>query len=284
MLGEHATALALHEELTAHLSRADPERRVFMLGSRARAELGLRRVDDAWRSAKAGMELAGSVLRGTGITAFLIAGDVAELRRDPTAVREVIEAFERQFAGRDSPHIRVVRAELAAILATCEGADSAAAYSSVAREYAALGVPVRAAYRRGTAAIAMVAQAGESAAARVELEAVRAELLDRGALRYVSAIDAALARKGRDRKPTEIIGERDLRVAELLARGFTDTRIAAEVGVSTRQASAATARLKAKLGVSRRSQVAAWAVQRAKTARSAEAYAGDSGHVHADDR
>jgi len=251
--------------------RADPDRQAFMLSSRARALLGLGRTNEAWEYAKRAAELAGTRIRGSAITAFLILSDIAEARADAEAVQGLIREFDAQFDGWDSPAVSVVRSELTAVLTMCAGKDSAEAFAEAARGHAALGVPVRAAYRRATSAIARLARPLERASARAELESLRVQLSERGAIRYLSAIDAALKAKTPEHvAASELLSERELRIALLLARGLTDSRIAAEVGTSRRQVSADVASLLAKLGLSRRSQVAAWSLQRARSAAAAE--------------
>jgi class 3 adenylate cyclase/tetratricopeptide (TPR) repeat protein len=193
MLGDHAGSLALHHEVAAEVHRADPERRAFMLGSRARAELGLGRIEEAWASAQASLELATGGQRGMSVTPFLIAGDVAEAKRDPTAAREVISILDRHAARFDVRQAQVVRAELEAVARAAEGEDSAEAFASVARMYADLGVPIRAAYRRATSGLVRM-DAGDGEA-RAEVERARSELLERGALRYLAVVDAALAKR-----------------------------------------------------------------------------------------
>lgn len=196
MLGDPAAALAIHQEIAPELPRADPDRRVFMLGSRARAELGVGRIDDAWTSARASIDLVVSGQRGMPVTPFLIAGDVAEARRDPEATRDLAAAFERYFSGVDTPHVRVVRTELQAIREHAGGGASGDAFASVAQAYEELGVPIRAAYRRATSALCRLDISRDDADAHLEVERCRDLLHERGARRYLTLIDAAIARRG----------------------------------------------------------------------------------------
>ena len=201
MLGEHATALAFHDQIAPEMERAEPDRRAFFLGSRARALLGLGRHDDAWATARAGVDLVVETTPGAGVTSFLIAADVIEARQDAAGLRWLMRTFDRQFVGRDIAPIRVLRAEMRAMQQALKGEDAAAAFADVAVGYAAIGVPIRAAYRRGSAALARRERAGQRREANRELATVRAELLERGALRYLQAIDAKRKRPPAQRRP-----------------------------------------------------------------------------------
>lgn len=192
MLGEADAALRVHLELADELPRADPERRIFMLGSRARAELGVGRIDDAWSSVRASLELAEAAPPGSGVTAFLIAGDVVEAKKDLVAARDILTAFDRHFGGFDSPHARVVRAELEAIVSCAEGRPRSEDFAEIARAYETLGVPVRAAYRRGMSAALRIREFAADPVATADLSQSRSELRERGALRYLGLIDDVL--------------------------------------------------------------------------------------------
>jgi len=197
------------------------------------------------------------------MTAFLNAADVAEARRDSAEVRLLASEFERYFAGRDTPAIRAVRAELAGIAELCEGRDPREHFAAAATSYAALGASVRAGYRRACAALARLADADERQAARREIDSIRADLFERGALRYVASIDAAMDRPAA--AATAWAGgltQRELRAAMLISRGFTDRRLARELGLSTSAVGALVRKVLAKLGVASRSQVASWIVER----------------------
>jgi DNA-binding NarL/FixJ family response regulator len=120
---------------------------------------------------------------------------------------------------------------------------------------------VRAAYRRASAAIASLGDRRQRPRANRELRALRRELVGYGALRYVRSIDAALKRRGRER-PTEILTSREERVARLVSRGWTDRRIAHELGVTAAQASRLVRSVQRRLGVMTRAQVASWVASR----------------------
>ncbi|MGI8878124.1 MAG: hypothetical protein ACR2G8_05865, partial [Candidatus Limnocylindria bacterium] len=139
------------------------------------------------------------------------------------------------------------------------------AFARVAERYAELGVPVRAAYRHACAMIAAIRAQG-SGLPDAPVRAIRAELVERGALYYVNIIDAALPSGAAPaRTPhgaTLSFSEVELRTAMLVSRGHTNDRIAAELGVTVDDAEDLVAAVLRKLGVASRAQVASWVLQR----------------------
>jgi class 3 adenylate cyclase/DNA-binding CsgD family transcriptional regulator/tetratricopeptide (TPR) repeat protein len=265
MQGSHAQALALYEGIAAQMERAEPERRGFFQASRARALLGLRRLDEAWSAALAGVDVVVRA-KGSSVTPFLVAAEVAETRRDPAGLAEVATRFERHFAEATSGPVEVLRAELAAIAEMLDGSPHAAAsFEAVAERYAALGVPARAAHRRATSAILRSRDRLARAAALRELRQIRSSLARQGANRYVAAIDAALARRGPPLTAGPLLSPTELRVAQLIARGLTDERIGREMRVTPRRVTTIVARVRARLGVATRAQIASWVRQRSTT-------------------
>src|SRR5258708_4999542 len=157
--GEPSAALGVLDRIAPEMQRADPDQIANYLGERASALLGVGRLDDAQRTVNEGLELH-RTRTGSGLTTFLVALDVAEARRDDAELERLIALFARQFAGRDTPTVRVLQQEMESVLLHLRTEDAASAFERVAGEYAALGVPMRAAYRRAGAAGAPPAPAG----------------------------------------------------------------------------------------------------------------------------
>jgi DNA-binding NarL/FixJ family response regulator len=263
--GEYTAALAIFDQVAPNIERADPDLQAGFLSQRARPLAGLGRLDEAAAAVRRGVDLYLQGQPGGGITTFLIAGEIFEARRDASEIRRLIADADQHFSGNDTATVRVLRHELAAILIRCEGGDAASSFSRVADEYEALGVPLRAAHRRATAAILRLADPVTRASARRELASIRAELVARGALRYVAAIDAASRPRAVPAPRTQAGGalsDRDVEVALLVSRGLTDRAIAFELGVTQTRAAALVRAVLVRLGVARRSQVAGWVIQR----------------------
>src|SRR5258708_15087655 len=162
--GEPSAALGVLDRIAPEMQRADPDQIANYLGERASALLGVGRLDDAQRTVNEGLELH-RTRTGSGLTTFLVALDVAEARRDDAELERLIALFARQFAGRDTPTVRVLQQEMESVLLHLRTEDAASAFERVAGEYAALGVPMRAAYRRGGSARARRRPGGRTALA-----------------------------------------------------------------------------------------------------------------------
>ncbi len=263
--GDYSAALAILDQVSPHIARADPDLQAAFLSQRARPLAGLGRLDEAAAEVRRGVDLYLRGPAGGGITTFLIAGEIFEALGEADAVRRLIADAERHFAASDTATVRVMRHELAAILIRCEGGDAAASFSRVADEYEALGVPLRAAHRRATAATLRLDDAARRTSSRRELARIRAWLLTRGAHRYVAAIDTALRTSATTARRSEAGGAlspRDVEVALLVSRGLTDRTIASELGVTPARAATLVRVVLGRLGVARRSQVAGWVIQR----------------------
>jgi len=263
--GESEAAFALSEQIAIPIAAVEPDRRLGYLSTRARIFRALGDLEAAAVAATRAVEFVLSALPRAGVEAFLAAADVAEARRDGAELRRLMARCDAHFAGRESRPIAVMRAEMDAILADIEGRDAADAFASVAERYAELGVPVRAAYRRACAMIAAIRARG-SDLPDAPVRAIRAELVERGALYYVNIIDAALpSGEALARTPhgaTLSFSEVELRTAMLVSRGHTNDRIAAELGVTVDEAEDLVAAVLGKLGVASRAQVASWVLQR----------------------
>ena len=263
--GEPAAALAVCDAIAPQMERAEPEQRANFFGERAVALLGVGRLDEALDSVRAGIALhrAGT---GAGLTTFTAGLDVAEARGEAGEVAELIASFDAQFASRDTPTVRVVRRELGAVLAALQGDDAAAELELVAADYAELGVPVRAAYRRATAALALRARGREAFRASRMLAAARRQLGEIGAGRYLRVIESQLATTSGRPRPSapapSLLGPVEQRVAGLIAAGYTDARIAGQLKISQQQVARLVGRVQRKLGVTTRGHVASWARQR----------------------
>jgi DNA-binding NarL/FixJ family response regulator len=255
--GEGEAALALFDSVREDSERNEPDRRVIYWSYRAQALLGLDRLDDAWESATRAVDLTAAT-PGMGMTAFLNAAEIAEARRDGPGIEALSRRFEEYFADRDTPPIRLVRLEIAAIRELCAGRDAAGHFSEVADTYATLGARVRASYRRASAAIASVNDSRARALARRELATELRELESFGARRYVAALNRQLRRRTAARSVAGPLSQRQKRVAVLISRGWTDRRIARAIGVSDRAANGLVRSVLTGLGVATRSQVAAW--------------------------
>lgn len=268
MQGDHTGALTILDAASAEAERAEPDSYAGYLARRARALLGAGRTEEAARAVDAGIAIHLAATRGTGILTFLIAADIAEARRDRDAIGRLRDDAARHFAAVDAPTVHVLTAELTAIADLCEGrlSDAAQAFDLVAMAYDALGVPVRAAYRRATAASIRITAGLEPDRARRELAKAREDLASRGAGAYAAVIDRDRPALKRQAAPTSSLSEADLRTALLVARGYTDPRIASELGVTVTAASRRVARVLDKLGVRTRAQLATWVVQRQATA------------------
>ena len=261
--GEPAAAFAALERIAVEMQRAEPDQLANYLGERASALLGVGRLDEAQRTVREGIELHRS-RTGSGLTTFLVALDIAEARCDDAEVERLIDLFAKQFAGRDAPTVRVLRQEMESVLLHLRTADAAVAFERVADEYGALGVPMRAAYRRAWAAIALRDQGAVPIVARRRLAAARAELKAIGAHRYAALVDAAVAtarRPGRQRVPG-LLTDRELRIALMVAQGYTDARIARNLRLTPGRTARVVAEVRRKLGASTRGQIASWVVQR----------------------
>jgi len=260
--GEPAAALAVCERIAPEMELAEADQRANYYGERASALLGVGRLDEALASVRDGIALHRATT-GAGVTTFIVGLDVAEARRESAELAELIESFEAQFAGRDTPTVRVVRKEMHAVLEGLQGRDATALFEEVAADYAAMGVPVRAAYRRASAALALRASGRESLQARRTLAASRRELGEIGAGRYLKVIAAALAISHVSSRPSSpapsLLEPSELRVAALISRGDTDARIARQLRVSQPHVTRLVGRVKRKLGVTTRAQVASWA-------------------------
>ena len=261
--GEPAAALAVCDSVAPQMQRAEPEQRANFFGERAVALIGVGRFDEALDSVREGIALHRSGT-GAGLTTFTAGLDVAEARGEAREVAELIASFEAQFAGRDTPTVRVVRRELGAVLEALEGHDAAAEFELVAADYSALGVPVRAAYRRATAALALRARGRDAFRASRMLAAARRELGAIGAGRYLRVIESQLVTAAqRPSAPApSLLGSAEHRVAGLIAAGYTDARIADQLKVSQQQVTRLVGRVQRKLGVTTRGHVASWARQR----------------------
>ncbi len=255
--GEGEAALALFDSVREDSERNEPDRRVIYWSYRAQALLGLDRLDEAWESATRAVDLTAAT-PGMGMTAFLNAAEIAEARRDGSGVEALSRSFEDYFGGRDTPPVRLVRLEMAAIRELCAGRDAAKHFSEVADTYATLGARVRASYRRATAAIARMNDSRARASARRELATQVRDLESFGALRYVAAINRQLRRRTAARSVSGPLTRRQQRVAVLISRGWTDRRIARAIGVSDRAVGGLVRSVLTGLGVATRSQVAAW--------------------------
>ncbi len=261
--GEPAAALSALERIAPEMQRAEPDQLANYLGERASALLGVGRLDEAQRTVREGIELH-RARTGSGLTTFLVALDIAEARRDEAEVERLIGLFDKQFAGRDTRTVRVLRQEMESVLLHLRTMDAVQAFERVADEYAELGVPMRAAYRRAWAAIALRDQGGAAVIARRRLAAARAELRSIGALRYAAMVEAAVAttrRPGRTR-PAGLLSDRELKIALLIARGYTDARIARSLRLTPARTGRSVDEVRRKLGATSRSQIASWAIQR----------------------
>ncbi|MGH2492105.1 MAG: LuxR C-terminal-related transcriptional regulator, partial [Candidatus Limnocylindria bacterium] len=138
------------------------------------------------------------------------------------------------------------------------------AFDAAAAAWSALGAEARAAYRRGSAAIARSHAHETSTAARRSLRQARAELLALRAMRYLDILDgAAHRRRARiTRGASNELNEREVKIAILLSRGYTDQRIAEELGTTRVRVETSVAQVLSKLGVASRSQVVSWVVGR----------------------
>jgi len=270
--GEGEAALALFDSVREDSERNEPDRRVIYWSYRAQALLGLDRLDDAWESATRAVDLTAAT-PGMGMTAFLNAAEIAEARRDGSGIEALSRRFEDYFAGRDTPPVRLVRLEIAAIRELCAGRDAAMQFSEVADTYATLGARVRASYRRATAAIARMNDSRARASARRELATQMRDLESFGALRYVAALNRQLRRRTAARSVSGPLTRRQQRVAVLISRGWTDRRIARAIGVSDRAVGGLVRSVLAGLGVATRSQVAAWVADHPGLPRTAPALA-----------
>ena len=261
--GQPAAGLAALERIAPDMQRAEPDQLANYLGERASALLGVGRLDEAQRAVREGIELH-RARTGSGLTTFLVALDIAEARRDDAEVERLIDLFARQFAGRDAPTVRVLRQELESVLLHLRTGDAALAFERVADEYAHLGVPMRAAYRRVWSAIALRDGGAAPALARRRLAAARAELKAIGAQRYAALVDAALAsaRPAVGPRAPGLLNERELRIAMLIARGYTDARIARSLRLTPGRTARVVTEVRRKLGATTRGQVASWVVQR----------------------
>ena len=260
--GEPAAALAVCERIAPAMELAEADQRANYYGERASALLGVGRLDEAFASVRDGIALHRATT-GAGVTTFIVGLDVAEARGESGELAELSESFEAQFAGRDTPTVRVVRKEMHAVLEGLEGRDAAALFEEVAADYAALGVPVRAAYRRASAALVLRASGRESIRARRTLAASRRELGEIGAGRYLKVIAGALATTHAPSRPSSpapsLLEPSELRVAALISSGHTDARIARQLRVSQSHVTRLVGRVQRKLGVTTRAQVASWA-------------------------
>ncbi|HEX9496723.1 MAG TPA: AAA family ATPase [Candidatus Limnocylindria bacterium] len=261
--GEPSAALGVLDRIAPEMQRADPDQIANYLGERASALLGVGRLDDAQRTVNEGLELH-RTRTGSGLTTFLVALDVAEARRDDAELERLIALFARQFAGRDTPTVRVLQQEMESVLLHLRTEDAASAFERVAGEYAALGVPMRAAYRRAWSAIALRDQGGATALARRRLQSARAELRTIGAQRYAALVDAAVAtRRPAARRPAPgLLDAAELRIALLIARGYTDARIARTLRLTPTRTTSVVNEVRRKLGATTRGQIASWVVQR----------------------
>ena len=263
--GEPAAALAVCDRIAPEMERAEPDQRANYYGERASALLGVGRLTEALDTVRQGIALHRSAT-GAGVTTFTVGLDIAEARGDASELTELIGSFEAQFAGRDTPTVGVVRREMHAVLEALRGHDAAAAFEEVAADYAALGVPVRAAYRRASAALALRAGGRDGLRARRMLASARRDLEEIGAGRYVKVIAAALAKTPGQARPMSpapsVLPASQLRVAALISSGYTDARIAKRLRVSQPDVTRLIGRVKRKLGVTTRGQVASWARQR----------------------
>jgi len=258
MLGENAAALALADDLAERLPRADPDQHARVLGARSSALLGLGRLDEAWAAARGALDVVAAGTPSGGLT-FLVAAEILETRREPDALAELIAEFDAKLAAPEVPIARAIRAEMQAIHDMLLGHSSPQAFAAVAAAYDDVGVPVRALYRRATAAFLENAHVPGRAA---RLEQFRSDLIERGAVRFAAAIDRRMSRAGEKPAAGDPLGEHDLKLALLVARGLTDTRIAAELGLTAVEAARAIRAVLRRLGISRRSQLAGWAVER----------------------
>lgn len=262
MQGEPAAALAVCDRIAPEMERADPDQRANYYGERASALLGVGSLEEAHATVREGIALHRATT-GAGVTTFIVGLDVAEARGHPDELAELIESFEAQFAGRDTPTVRVVRQEMHAVLESLRGGDAAAAFEDVAADYAALGVPSRAAFRRASAAMALRAAGRESLRARRMLATARRELALIGARRYLNLTATALATTPPPLHPTSpaprLLEAAEPRVAALISSGHTDARIARRLRVSQRHVTRLVGRVQEKLGVTTRAQVASWA-------------------------
>lgn len=263
--GEYARALALFDQIAAQVERGDPDRRMTLHAYRAQALLGLGSLPAARAAAQAAVDIA-LANPGMGMVAFLNAADTIEAGRDGAGAVVLLRKFDDYFAGRSTAAIRAARIEIEAIIALLHDKDAAVALDNAAAAWHTLGAQARAMYRRASAALVRIRHRLGTAEAKRALELARAELLSRQAIRYLHLLDAGLPAKRARALPAPAPGfkltGRELRVAMLLARGYTNQRIAAELRASRAEAESAVARVLAKLGVRTRSQVAAWIVDR----------------------
>lgn len=257
-LGEYEAALSLLDKLALQADRGDPDRRMTLYAYRAQTLVGLGRNAEAVAAGRRAVEIA--VARpGMGMVAFLNAADAIEAAGDVDAAESLLRTFDEYFSARSTAAIRVTRLEISAVIAALRADNAADAFDAAAAAWAALGAQARAAYRRGAAAITRAGSAPADAARR-SLAQARQELTALRAVRYLDILNGArrrrTARVARD--STSDLSEREVRVAVLLARGYTDQRIATELGTSRARAQSSVAQLLAKLGVARRSQVVSW--------------------------
>lgn len=261
--GEPAAALMALERIAPEMQRAEPDQLANYLGELASALLGVGRLDEAQRTVREGIELHRS-RTGSGLTTFLVALDIAEARHDEAEVERLIQLFDRQFAGRDTRTVRVLRQEMESVLLHLRTADAVTAFERVAEEYDELGVPMRASYRRAWSAIALRDRGGAATVARRRLAAARAELKAIGAIRYAVMVDAAVARPRHFGRPRSagLLDENELRIALKIAQGYTDARIARSMRLTPARTARIVEAVRRKLGATTRGQIASWAIQR----------------------
>lgn len=260
--GEHDPALVLLDHVAPHVHRLDPDQRVLYFAYRAQALVSADRLDEAASAADAAVSET-TKNRGLGMTGFLAAAAVAEARRDTSRLRALGTAADSYFADRQTPAVRAMRREIEAIVAALEGRDVGHAFSELAAIYDSIGAQVHATYRRASGAIARMSYEDERREAQRELETMRGILVARGAGRYVGLIDKAVRRPGgRSAAHRTLLQGRQLRVAVMLSRGYTDRRIAAELNASQKDAARLVAEVLDRLGVRSRAQVASWVIAR----------------------
>jgi non-specific serine/threonine protein kinase len=72
---------------------------------------------------------------------------------------------------------------------------------------------------------------------------------------------ASEARKPHADQPTEVLSRREREVAVLVGRGYTNRRIADELGITERTVETHVSKVLRKLGLGSRTQIAAWAIE-----------------------